>query len=401
MKNRILIACSVLLSISLFAQRNEFHFSNGHPFIQDEKGEFIWFYPLENVHSVENQKILDKRMADKLKNIQKTAYNKEGEKKFTTTHSFNQLGRITGIEFFNHKKQTKSVTQINYFNDSLINEVKIITPKKDTTIYKYFYEEINGKLYFKGSERKENTKIENSVLIIRNKAGKTTSNLQRFGHKLKHSSETKSYYSEDNQLVKTEYYYNKKLKSVYNYDCNAEGKKVEDKKVKSSDICKWTEERSDGSYIMYSRTTEEKNNYLNASLFDKDSTFIYWKQYLNDSILVQSRNYYNETKTEVYRRFNDKQKLKSSYKYIYDESRNVLEHEYIHYRRKHTYVQTNINTYNSDNLLETNTRYGNHKKPYTTTYSYNSKGLIVKAIQKHGVKKPTVSNLTYEYTFFE
>jgi hypothetical protein len=116
---------------------------------------------------------------------------------------------------------------------------------------------------------------------------------------------------------------------------------------------------------------------------------------------VQSRNYYNETKTEVYRRFNDKQKLKSSYKYIYDESRNVLEHEYIHYRRKHTYVQTNINTYNSDNLLETNTRYGNHKKPYTTTYSYNSKGLIVKAIQKHGVKKPTVSNLTYEYTFFE
>lgn len=401
MRNFTLIAFLILLSTHFFAQRNEFHFSNGYPVFQDEKGEFIWFYPLESVRSVESKKTLDKRIADKLNTIQKTSYNKEGEKKFTTMHSFNKLGRLTGTEYFNHKKQTKRVTQIIYFNDSLIKEIKVISPKKDTTIYNYFYEEINGKLYFKGSERKNNNKIENSEVITRNKAGKIISNLQKFGHKLKHSSETKSYYSDDNQIVKSEYYFDNKLKSVYNYDCNAEGKKIEDKKVKSSDVCKWTEERSDGSYIMYTRTTEEKKNYLNISLFDKDSTFIYFKQYLNDSILVQSRNYYNDKKIWITRNFNDKQKMTWSYKNILDENNNILESENISYRRKNSTIRTEINTYNNNQLLESKTKYTNHKKPYKTSYTYNSKGFIISSSIKHGAKKPTISNLTYEYTFFE
>lgn len=401
MRNFTLIAFSILLNSSLFSQTHNFHFSSSDPMIQDEKGEFIWFYPIESVNSVENRKVLEKRISNKMNSIQKTSYTKKGEKDLTVTHTFNQLGRIVSTHYLQHKNNKTWSDKINYFNDSLINQVVTKKYNGDTITYNYFYETIEGKLYYKGYETSKNQKIVRSKLITRNKAGKTTSNLQRFGHKLKHSSETKSYYSEDNQLVKTEYYYDNKLKSVYNYDCNAEGKKVEDKKIKTSDVCKWTEERRDGSYINYSRSTNEKKNYLSVSLYDKDSAFVYWKKYLNDSILVESRNYYHDTRIEVYRRFNDKQKLKNSYKYIYDENRNVLEYEYINYRRKHTYVQTKINSYNSDNLLETNTRYGNHKKPYTTTYSYNSKGLIVKAIQKHGVKKPTVSNLTYEYTFFE
>ena len=401
MRNFTLIAFSILLNSSLFSQTHNFHFSSSDPMIEDEKGEFIWFYPLESVRSVENRKVLEKRISNKMNSIQKTSYTKKGEKDLTVTHTFNQLGRIVSTHYLQHKNNKTWSDKINYYNDSLINQVVTKKYNGDTVTYNYFYETIEGKLYYKGYETRKNQKIVRSKLITRNKAGKSISNLQKFGHNLKHSSETKSYYSEDNQLVKTEYYHDNKLESVYNYDCNTEGKKIEDKKVKTSDICKWTEERRDGSYINYSRSTNEKKNYLSVSLYDKDSAFVYWKKYLNDSILVESRNYYHDTRIEVYRRFNDKQKLKNSYKYIYDENRNVLEYEYINYRRKHTYVQTKISSYNSDNLLETNTRYGNHKKPYTTTYSYNSKGLIVKAIQKHGVKKPTVSNLTYEYTFFE
>ena len=401
MKKITLVAFSILLSVTVFSQHHNFHFSMNHPVIHDENGEFIWFHPLELVSSVESKKTLDKRLANKLQTIQKTSYDRKGEKEYTSTHKFNELGRITSINSFKHKGDKTWTYQITYFNDSLINKVAVKNYKGDSIIYNYSYEEINGELYFKGSEQIKNGKIENSNTITRNEAGKPTSKLQLYDRNLKHSSETKSYYSEDNQLIKTEYYHDNKLESVYNYDCNAEGKKIENKKVESSDICKWTEERRDGSYINYSRSTNEKKNYLSVSLYDKDSAFVYWKKYLNDSILVESRNYYNDTKIDVYRRFNDKQKIIWSSKSIYDDNHNLLEHEFIIYGRKNTYISTKINTYNSEGLLASKTTYENHKKPYKTSYTYNSKGLIVSAIKKNGIKRQTKYKYTYAYTFFE
>ena len=401
MKKITLVAFSILLSVTVFSQHHNFHFSMNHPVIHDENGEFIWFHPLELVSSVESKKTLDKRLANKLQTIQKTSYDRKGEKEYTSTHKFNELGRITSINSFKHKGDKTWTYQITYFNDSLINKVAVKNYKGDSIIYNYSYEEINGELYFKGSEQIKNGKIENSNTITRNEAGKPTSKLQLYDRNLKHSSETKSYYSEDNQLIKTEYYHDNKLESVYNYDCDAEGKKIENKKVESSDICKWTEERRDGSYINYSRSTNEKKNYLSVSLYDKDSAFVYWKKYLNDSILVESRNYYNDTKIDVYRRFNDKQKIIWSSKSIYDDNHNLLEHEFINYGRKNSYISTKINTYNSEGLLASKTTYENHKKPYKTSYTYNSKGLIVSAIKKNGIKRQTKYKYTYAYTFFE
>ena len=401
MKKITLIVFSILLSVTVFSQYHNFHFSMNHPVIQDENGEFIWFLSLELVSSVESKKTLDKRMANKSKTIQKTSFNKKNEKEYTSTHTFNQLGRIISIHSLKHKKNKTGTSEITYYNDSLISKVLVKNYKGDSIIYNYSYEEINGELYFKGSEQIQNGKKEIASIITRNKAGKPTSKLQLYDRNLKHSSETKSYYSEDNQLIKTEYYHDNKLESVYNYDCNAEGKKIENKKVESSDVCKWTEERRDGSYINYSRSTNEKKNYLSVSLYDKDSAFVYWKKYLNDSILVESRNYYNDTKIDVYRRFNDKQKIIWSSKSIYDDNHNLLEHEFINYGRKNTYISTKINTYNSEGLLASKTTYENHKKPYKTSYTYNSKGLIVSAIKKHGIKRQTKYKYTYAYTFFE
>ena len=401
MKKITLVAFFILLNSSLFGQTPNFYFSISDPRIKDEKGEHIWFYPLESVRSVEDKKVLEKRIANKMNSIQKTSYTKKGEKYLTITHTFNQLGRIVSTHYLQHKNNKTWSDKINYYNDSLINQVISKKYNGDTIVYNYSFEIIDGKLYYKGYETSKNQKIVRSKLITRNKAGKPTSKLQLYDRNLKHSSETKSYYSEDNQLIKTEYYHDNKLESVYNYDCNAEGKKIENKKVESSDICKWTEERRDGSYINYSRSTNEKKNYLSVSFYDKDSAFVYWKKYLNDSILVESRNYYNDTKIDVYRRFKDKQKIIWSSKSIYDDNHNLLEHEFINYGRKNTYISTKINTYNSEGLLASKTTYENHKKPYKTSYTYNSKGLIVSAIKKHGIKRQTKYKYTYAYTFFE
>lgn len=401
MKKITLVAFSILLSVTVFSQHHNFHFSMNHPVIHDENGEFIWFHPLELVSSVESKKTLDKRLANKLQTIQKTSYDRKGEKEYTSTHKFNELGRITSINSFKHKGDKTWTYQITYFNDSLINKVAVKNYKGDSIIYNYSYEEINGELYFKGSEQIKNGKIENSNTITRNEAGKPTSKLQLYDRNLKHSSETKSYYSEDNQLIKTEYYHDNELQSVYNYDCNAEGKKIENKKVESSDICKWTEDRGDGSYLKYSRSTNEKKNYLSVSLYDKDSSFVYYKRFLNDTILVSFQYNYNDKRTFIMRDFDEKQRMTWSEKKTYDNNHNLLEREYINYRRKNTYISTKINTYNSERLLVSKTTYVNHKKPYKTSYTYNSNGLIISAIEQHGVKKETKSKYTYAYTFFE
>ncbi len=374
-----------------------YHFSSFSPYIQDENGDHFWLKLEYQPGSQENKKTIERRLTNKLKTISKSSHNKKGEKTITTTHHFNELGRIVKVETYYHKKEKSYSTTINYLNDSIISSVETQNFKGLKTIYTYTYLELNSKFLLTSAIINKKGAIKEKLIIERNELGKITSRKQFYGNNLKKTSETKHEYNGSGDLIKTSYFHNEKLKSVYNYDCNPEGKKIEDKKVNVSDVCKWTEERNDGTYIVYSRSTSEKKNYLNVWLYNKDSMVISNKRYLNDSILVSSfTNYEN---TQIQNTYTDKQKLKRSSYSIYDNEHNLLESKYAGYLFLNKYNHYTINEYQNNQLKVTRSmREG--KKVSTWTYEYNDIGLRVSSSHKKGTKQMKNYTYTFEYSFY-
>jgi hypothetical protein len=374
-----------------------YRYSSYSPYLQDENGEHFWLNLEYAPGSQENKKTIEKRLSNKLKSISKTNHNKKGEKSFKTTHFYNELGRLIKIETYSHKKEKSAFTTINYLNDSIISSVETLNYKGEKAQYAYTYLELNNKFLLTSAINTKKGEVKEKLIITRNESGKITSRKQFYGKNLKKSSETKNEYNDSGDLIKTSYFHNGKLKSVYNYDCNPEGKKEVDKKVNVSDVCKWTEERNDGSYIIYSRSTSKNANYLNVWMFNKDSMLISNKKFLNDSILVSSiANYDNY---HVNNSYTKKQKFKSTYTTLYDDEHNLLEQKYGGYTFMHKYSHYVINEYKNNQLIKTRSM-GNGDKVSEWTYQYNDKGFKESATYKWGLKLKRKYNYTFEYTFY-
>jgi len=368
------------------------------PSIRDENDNFLWFNVEFYPGSQENQKTIQRRLKDKLKTFSSINYDKKGNKESTRTFSYNELGRLTKIMTYSHKKEKSAYTLIDYLNDSIVKRVKGSSCNGFKRIYDYTYTyaSINGKNLLTSAIVTKKGKEQRKLVISYNEAGKVVSRKSFYGHNLKKIGETKSEYNETGDLIKTTHFYNNKIKSVYNYDCNAAGKKVEDKKVRVSDVCKWTEERNDGSFIMYSRSTSNKKNYLKVFEYSKDSTLVARQSFLNDSILVASYAKYDNTETKNY--FTEKQKLRFSTTSIYNDEHQILEHTYVRTKGDKDMNKT-IYEYKNGNLTKCFFIYNNHKT-WELNYEYNDKGLKTSCSYKKGVKQKKNYSYSYEYTFY-
>ena len=362
----------VITSIAFFYALNltaQFTYYNSHPYIHDESGNSISFYQTEYGRGIESSKTLQQRVELKLKEYKTVRPINKRKDQVTTIYSYNEQGRLTQIKSFDKNNELRYLTTLKYTRDSLLSEYIGIDKKKRETKYLYKYDK-NGR--FLSNQKIKQGTIKTEHINTYNTKGKVTSRLHKYGRKLKYSSETKNYYNANDDLVKTESYYKVKLKNVYNYDCKPEGEKEVDKKVTSSDICKWTEESRDGSYKVYYRTTNKKRMHLNIKKYNKDSVLIESNRFLNDSILVDHYTHIDNTGT--YSSYNKKGKLQ-------------------HFNSSTTNDNGNL-------ILYTNIFYWNSRKAYTTIKEnkYDEKGLISETTLINGKNKP--KSIKYYYTFY-
>ncbi len=349
MKKSFLIISFTMLTIVTFSQNYFYGFSN-----------YSIAYNIENGNNIEENNSIKYRIENKIKE-KKTidVLKKERIDKDTSVETYNKAGRIISIKSNNYQ------FLINYFNDTILISSKSIY-KKDTT--EYFYE-YDTKGFLKNYKTIRNGKINSEVNITKNTAGKITNRLNRYGRKLKKSSEMKYYFDNNNHLTKSERYVNGKLKNIWNYDCKPEGEIIKNKKIEEKSVCKWNENNSNGYYIVFHRTTDKEKSYLNKSYYTKDSIFYKSEQFLNDTIKVyeyEKNDFYTISKT-----FNKKGDLRYENIQLYTESKLLKSNYYTNYKRRKSTISERNYLYNNLNLISTSQYFFNKKMKYQTKFQYS------------------------------
>jgi len=133
--------------------------------------------------------------------------------------------------------------------------------------------------------------------------------------------------------TESRYLINGKLDKKWTYSCDEKGK-VEKSAVEEVTQCSYTAANNDGSYIVFSRTIEDKEIYLQETTFNKDSVCTEYKRFYNDTVLVSHQVRVGNTST--YEAFKKKGKFMSKSISEYDERGNYVNYAYYNKRSKVT-----------------------------------------------------------------
>ena len=350
MKKTILFLTLLTLKTTIFSQYYQFQMNYSMYSISNN---------LEYGNSVEDKKVIQYRIDHKIKERKSIDVLKKGKiDKNPAIETYNQAGRIISVKSKNYHFTT------TYLNDTIVTQSRSIY-KKDTTENIYEYDKWNK---LKGYKSFRNGKIISELIITKNEAGIVTNRLNKFGKNLKHSSEMKYYLDADNKLTKSERYVNGKLKNVWNYDCKPEGEIVPNKKIDEKSVCKWNENSSNGSYIIYNRTTDKEKTYLHKSYFTKDSVFYKSEQFLNDTIKVYESEK-NDFKS-IYKTFSEKGKLRFETIQLYNEMKLLTSNYNIRYTLRKSIVSERNYSYNNQNLIATSNFFHNRKMNSQSKFEY-------------------------------
>jgi len=369
MKKTIILISGMLLCLNLVNAQQKYRYFSNHPFFENENGAWTSLSTIEIGQATESKAVLEKRTSLKMKEYKSKSYNSKGKVYNTCFFRFNDKGRIIEIERLDKNLKASYKSVIKYEKDSLISEFVSVNKKGEVRRYIYHYDE---KGRFIGNEYIVDTKTKKVLKVTYNNNGKITSRIAQFGNQLKKSSEIKNYYNENGDMVKSENYFKGKLKKTYHYECRPEGQATDLKKSKSTDICKWEEASSDGSYKTYSRSTTDKKTYLNIRSFNKDSVLLEHKSFLQDSLLVYSEMHKSAFNTA--KSYNKRGKLKSIYETLRDENGNLIQ------------------TKNCWFLLN------GKSNIYLRENQFNKDGLLVEAKSTYKKNRPSITK--YEYSFY-
>lgn len=346
-KNLITLICGSLFVFNLAAQ---------HPYIHLSDNVNLEFYKIEWGMNLEDKEVVQKREEIKLKQTNFTYKNKKNKVEGEGYFVYNEKGRIAEV------KNKKSNKYLVYENDSLLTNYVEVSKKSESLNYSY------QKGHFTGFQKYKNGKLISELIITYNEKGKITSRLTKKGKNLKKSSEQKTFYYPDGKIQKSQTFINGKLKREYVYECKPEGEIVNVKKVDNTSVCTWKDERNDGSYINYTRYTEEKETYLWKGTFDKDSNLIMSERFLDDTVKVYS---FEKTKnSETTSNYNKKGVLTYYTKSVFNDAHLLIERE---------------------------NRYGKKSKLYKSVNEYDEKNMLVKTTNYQADK--IISNVEYKHIF--
>jgi hypothetical protein len=346
MKTNLTITLSILLiTIKAFGQIN----------IPLPAG--VYFDQIIGESYFETNTIFNARIKNKIKTEEITTINRKGKSSIRIIQ-YNRLGRLI------YSKSENIEMNNTYLNDTL--PIQTIWKGKNRT---YETNKIYDEKYNLLSEiQKKNDKITSKCLFTYNSNNTITNRFHLFGNKLKHSSEMRYFYNQENKINKTQFFRDGKLKTEWNYDCNSQGEIKKD--VDSKNICKWTEELENGNYTTYTRTNFENKSYLTKNQFTKDSILFKVENFINDSTLIYSEIINKDSK--IVRRYSEKGKMKGE----------------------------KINIY-LDDMLQFKSRFSLYlfsKKYKSEEYFYDNQKNKVKEIRR--VNGKTISTTNIKYTFY-
>lgn len=280
--------------------------------------------------------------------------NKRGKKKEWYVRTYDLSGRLV---------QMKTIYgTVNYtYNDTLLSEIHRIN-KAHSFHTKITYDGQSRIVKIQSS--KDNKPTAETVYVYF--SGEQTSLVERkiFGKKEKTYRLETDYDNLLKKATESRYTINGELQKRWTYSCDEKGK-IREEKVDEVTHCQYYSSNNDGSYISYTRTIENGKDYLQESVYTKDSVLTEYNRFLHDSILVNHNTYStNKDLFEGYRKNG-----KRSYKLIEekDAEGNII-------RRIDCYKPTD-------------------KSLIITTFLYSENNLIQEVTYKDGTK------VRFEYTY--
>ncbi len=278
---------------------------------------------------------------------------KSGKKKIETKKTFNEFGKLT--QLVNGDEITDFV-----FSEDLLTEI-IRTKKGTIWRTECVYDDQQRVVSIR---KKKNEKLLTETTYLYFEGLKTTVVEQKnFDGKEKVYRYETDYDGVLKRPTESRYLINGKLDKKWTYSCDEKGK-VEKSDVDEVTQCSYTAANNDGSYVVFSRTIEDNEIYLQETTFNKDSVFIEYKRFYNDSILVSHQVKVGNTST--YEAFKKNGKFVSKSISEYDERGNYV--NYMYYN-KHSKVISSMKAKYMDNDLVQEVTY-RRGSGMTFEYSY-------------------------------
>jgi hypothetical protein len=215
--------------------------------------------------------------------------------------NFNQAGKFV----YGYAESNKVEEKKTYLYDTLPIYRTIKTKRK-------FYE---FKTSYADGKKINQQKLKNGKLIYNlqleytsfGKSSKTSVSKKRKVYEMNYQ------YNKDNQLERTTYLINGKVKRIWNHSCKPEGEALKNPKLEVlSSVCQFREENNDGSYAVFERTIRNKKAFLKKTCYSKDSVFL--AEYLFDRDSILYRSVVNENNCTLTSNYTQKQKVQTQNK---------------------------------------------------------------------------------------
>lgn len=278
-----------------------------------------------------------------------------GKEQLKYTKKYDRSGSLMEVTGQNYSKKYA-------YQDSLL--IQVFTKEKHNTfLTKYTYDE-QGRL--KCKEQFENDKpTQTTTYTYYQKKLRATTERIVYGRKTHVYRLENTYDTLLHQLSKSAFLVDGEVKQLWNYACNEKGSIVDTKLETTNSQCHFEQENADGSYSKFTRTIENGKVKLTEMLFQADSTYMGYKSYEHDSILVQS--YLIRGQVEEIKLYSKKGKLQFHHEFVLDEFGNQTAHR--SYDKKGQRKTISTCTFNEKHLLETY-QFGKKSK-YRFDYTYH------------------------------
>ena len=276
----------------------------------------------------------------KLNNVEKVIQyrkTKKGVKKEVETKTFNAEGRII------HRKNSFEEVTLNYVDTLLLETINV--RKKTTEKITYSYDDQDRLIE---SKKYRNNKLVSAYRIDYFKQHKRSLVEYTVYKKKTEVYQLKtSYDSLLEKPISAIYISNGKLEKTWDYSCDEKGKLAATSNEALVSQCNFQQENNDGSYSTFSRTIRDGKNYLTQIDYSKDSLFLGYYQFYNDSILIaKTSKLGNRTEYET---FSEKGKFKSKTIFLKDDQGNDL--STISYTKRNKVISSVYAQYDSHNLI--------------------------------------------------
>lgn len=287
--------------------------------------------------------------------ITKTVQHKNKYKAYTTRYELNAAQKTTRIVYHDGKEMN-----FTYLYDTLIASVTRPQKKKFyNTNYSY---NTDGELLLRESFL-DNQLKSRTVLQYNNNGDVLFASMESPS---KNRNYTMKYEYNDEKLVHQRYMKNEKVLKEWDFSCKPEGEEI--KQDNLSNVCIYTEESNDGSFIVYNRKMSNDKTVLTKSYFKADSSWIKAEIFGNNDVLLS---------------FNE---------------RIGNQFHYTRYTEKGKIEYQSITTFNDNKQIVSikTIRKGNPKKSTTLESTYDENGLLTKETSTYRNKIQRQTSYQYE-----